>query len=490
MSKNVLLSIALLVIVVIMFSFKSSLKKDSRQPNIIFILSDDHSSLAISSYGSQLNKTPNIDRLASQGVLFKNAFVVSSLCSPSRASILTSQYGAESGFLRIGDSLNAAINTLPKILQQVNYETAILGKWHLRSQPLGFDYCQVVRDQGAFFDPKFLTSEQWTDKNNKGEEHKGYFTDIITDKAIKWLENRSSEKPFALFVHHKSPHAPHITPEKYDSLFSKDLPFPSTFHEEFNNKTSFLRNTEAPYSKLENAYESDVFNSLNTKRAPPGVIRGTAAYKEWAYQTLYKGYYRQIANLDDNVGRLLNYLDQEGLSENTIIVYTSDNGWFLGQHGLFNKMWMYEESLRVPLIISYPGHIASNKINNNIISSLDFAPTLLDYASAKVPSSMRGKSVRPILEGNEPANWRKSFFYHYYDQFGVPEILGIRTEQYKLINYIKGDSTEWEFYNLKNDPFEMDNQINNPDQIRKINELKNKLMKEKVRYDLPIQKRK
>lgn len=486
MIKTVWMPVTLCCVVFMMIGLTSFSQRHPRQPNIIFILSDDHASQAIGAYGSQLTKTPNIDRLASQGVLFNNAFVVSSLCSPSRASILTSQYGAESGFLRIGDSLDASINTLPKILQKVNYETAILGKWHLKSRPLGFDYCQVVRDQGLFFNPAFFTSENWADKNYKGEVSQGYFTDIITDKAIEWLENRNSDKPFALFVHHKAPHAPHITPEKYDSLFTKDLPFPSNFNEEYNNKNSFLRNDEAPYSKLQNAYEFDVYNSSSHKNAPPGIKRGTAEYKVWAYQTLYKGYLRQIANLDDNIGRLVNYINRKGLTENTIIVYTSDNGWFLGQHGLFNKMWMYEESLRVPLIISYPGHIVANKTNANIISSLDFAPTLLDFASAKIPSSMRGKSFRSILEGNQPTNWRTSFYYHYYDQFGVPEILGVRTVQYKLIQYIKGDRTEWEFYNLKNDPFEMENQINHPDYIQVINELKIKLNEEKNKYDITI----
>lgn len=490
MIKTVWMPVALCCVVFMMIGLTCFSQKHPRQPNIVFILSDDHASQAISAYGSRLAKTPNIDRLASQGVLFNNAFVVSSLCSPSRASILTSQYGAESGFLRIGDSLDASINTLPKILQKGNYETAILGKWHLKSRPLGFDYCQVVRDQGLFFNPAFFTSENWGDKNYKGEVSQGYFTDIITDKAIDWLENRNSDKPFALFVHHKAPHAPHITPEKYDSLFTNDLPFPSNFNEEYSNKNFFLRNEEAPYSKLQNAYEFDVYNSNSSKNAPPGIKRGTAEYKEWAYQTLYKGYLRQIANLDDNIGRLLNYINSKGLSEQTIIVYTSDNGWFLGQHGLFNKMWMYDESLRVPLIISYPGHIGANKSNADIISSLDFAPTLLDFASAKIPSSMRGKSFRSILEGNQPTDWRTSFYYHYYDQFGVPEILGIRTAQYKLIQYIKDDRTEWEFYNLKKDPLEMDNQINYPGYIQVINDLKNKLNEEKNKYEFSIHRNK
>lgn len=458
-------------------------KTENQRPNILFILSDDHSVKAVSSYGSKLNTTPNIDRIANQGMLFENAFVVSSLCAPSRASILTSQYGGESGFLRIGDVLDTSLNTLPKILQNATYETAIFGKWHLKSKPLGFDYCQVVHDQGEYFDPVFFRSEEWNNKEKNEEASQGYFTDIITDKAINWLKNKKSDKPFALFVHHKAPHAPHITPDKYDSLFTQDLPFPSNFNDDFSDNTSFLKDGECPFSKLQNAYEYDIYNSINNKEAPSNIKRGTSEYKEWAYQTLFKGYYRQIVNLDENVGKLLDYLEQNGLDKNTIVIYTSDNGWFVGQHGLFNKMWMYEESLRIPLIISYPGHVMKNRINSSLISSLDFAPTLLDYAGVEIPSSMQGYSFKPILEGSEPNNWRKTFFYHYYDQFGVPEILGIRNKQFKLINYIGKDVSEWEFYNLKNDPEEMHNQINNPAYSKIINDLKNEMINDKNRFN-------
>jgi arylsulfatase A-like enzyme len=232
---------------------------------------------------------------------------------------------------------------------------------------------------------------------------------------------------------------------------------------------------------LQNAYEFDIYNSIHDRKAPVDIKRGTLKYKEWAYQTLLKGYFRQIANLDENVGKLLDYLDKTGLNENTIVVYTSDNGWFTGQHGLLNKMWMYEESLRTPLIIRYPEHVKKNSINNNLISSLDFAPTLLDYAGAKIPSSMRGHSFRKILEGNIPSDWRTSFLYHYYDQYGVPEIIGIRTDRFKLINYFNKDSSEWEFYDLKDDPDEMHNQINDPIKRDLINDLKNKIIKEKIR---------
>jgi arylsulfatase A-like enzyme len=467
----------------ILTGFTLPSEKKDPPPNIIFILSDDHSTLAVGKYGSKHIQTPHIDRLASEGVRFTNAFVVSSLCSPSRASILTSQYGAENGYLRIGNTLDTSLNTLSKILQKANYETAILGKWHLGSQPMGFDYCRVVRNQGDFFNPTFFTAENWSSKERKGEVVQGYFTDIITDKAIDWLENRKKDKPFALFVHHKAPHAPHVTPEKYEEQYTEDFPIPSNFTDAHTNRNSFLKDSASPFSKLEDANEYDIYNDEKNKKAPAHIKKGTTAYKEWAYQTLLKGYSRQIANLDENIGRLVDYIDQKGLSNNTIIVYTSDNGWFLGQHGLFNKMWMYEESLRVPLIIRYPGHIPKNKTSHQLISSLDYAPTLLAYAQTSIPSSMRGFSIKPILEGDKPQNWRTSFFYHYYDQFGVPEIEGLRTEQFKLIHHKSANKSEWEFYDLKKDPQEMNNQINNPKLEHIITDLKNKLIEEKAQLE-------
>ncbi|MCL4484056.1 MAG: sulfatase [Bacteroidetes bacterium] len=457
-------------------------KNQGQRPNIIFILADDHSSAAISAYGQSLIKTPNIDRLSASGTLFMNVFVVSSLCAPSRAAILNGQYGGKSGFKRIGDVFNGAGNTLPNLLQKAGYVTGIIGKWHLKSQPLGFQYFEVIKDQGLFFNPEFFsTTEEW--ESNRGHVSNGYFSDIITDKSIDWLKRRDPDKPFALFVHHKAPHAPHITPKTYDSLFTKDLPVPETFDDSFDDNNSWLRNREQPYSKLQNAYEFDVYNSDGNKTPPPGIKRGTPAYKDWAYQTMYKGYYRQIANLDENVGRILDYLEQTGLDENTIVIYTSDNGWFLGDHGLFNKMWMYDESMKIPLLISYKGHIMNGQKNESFISSLDFAPTLLDYAGVEIPGSMQGRSIRPILEGSVPEDWRTSFFYHYFDQFGVPEHYGLRTEKFKLINFVGPGISDWEFYDLKNDPKEMKNQINNPAFKQTINSLKTELSDAKNKFE-------
>lgn len=421
-------------------------------------MSDDHASAAISSYGSKIIKTPNIDRIAQNGMRFTNAFVVSSLCAPSRAAILNGQYGGKSGFKRIGDVFDGSQQTLPKLLQKGGYKTAIFGKWHLRSEPTGFDYYEIVRGQGNYFDPRFFTNEdQWKDEKKGGTISKGYHANIITDKSMQWMEQREKDSPFALFVHYKVPHAPHVTPGKYDSLFTRNLPKPDTFYDSFEDNNSFIKNSDYQWSKLEYISDFDVRNSRNYNGPPNGIERGTQAFKEWAYQTMYKGYYRQLASLDDNVGRLLDYLEASGIDENTIIVYTSDNGWFLGDHGLFNKMWMYEESFKIPLIISYPDHISENTVEDRIVSTLDFAPTFLDYAGVEIPSSMQGRSLKPILEGEKPETWRTSFFYHYYDQFGVPEHYGVRTHDFKLIKFFDSTRTEYELYDLSDDPKEINN---------------------------------
>lgn len=472
-------------VLIIIVSCKNNGQKQvpDTKPNIVFILSDDHAPAAISAYGDKIMHTPNIDRIAENGMLFENTFVVSSLCAPSRAAIFNSQYGAKSGFKRIGDVFDGSGNTLPNLLQQANYQTAIFGKWHLKSQPIGFNYYELVFDQGLFFDPVFYkTGQEWA-KENGGSLTKGYFSDIITDRSIQWLEQRNADQPFALFIHYKAPHAPHITPEKYDSLFVEDLPVPKTFYDDFADNNSSLREEEQPYSKLQNAYESDVYNSIHQKTAPEGTERGTPEYKRWAYQTMFKGYYRQVANMDDNIGRVLDYLEENDLTENTIIIYTSDNGWFLGDHGLFNKMWMHEESIRIPFLMSYGKQVKAKSKNADIISSIDFAPTLLDYAGVEIPETMYGKSFRKILEGETPDDWRTSFFYHYFDQFGVPEMYGIRTHDFKLIKVLKKSGDEYEMFDLKNDPEELINLADNPDYQQLKEKLIQQMEVEKAKFE-------
>jgi arylsulfatase A-like enzyme len=468
-------------------SCRDSDADSNRKPNIVFIMSDDHAAAAISSYGSTIVNTPNIDRIAQQGVRFTNAFVTSSLCSPARAAIITGQYGAKSGYKRIGDYFDGSKQTLPKLLQEGGYETAIFGKWHLFSQPTGFDHYEVVRGQGLYFDPSFYkTGMEWNEDwksvrvNDRGEITPGYFTDIVTGKSIDWLENRKSNNSFALFVHHKAPHSPHVTHERYDHLFNEKIPVPETFDASFEGKNSYLKYDTAPDNKIQNAVPYALINSRDDMykiyrgEYKPPVERGTRAYKEWGFQTLYQGYHRQIVSLDDNIGRLLDYLEEKGLDKNTIIVYASDNGWFLGDYGLYNKMLMYEESLKIPLVISYSDRFKGNRVEDHLVSILDFAPTFLDYAGVEIPDFMQGKSLRPILEGRNPREWRKSFFYHFYDQFNVPEHYGIRTHDHKLIKFLDPRGTEFELYDLKADPKETNNLFDDP----KYRQIQETLMRE------------
>jgi len=441
------------------------------EPNILFILSDDHSPAAISSYGQSMITTPNIDRIAASGIRFTNCFSVISLSAPSRAAILTGLYSANNRVLRIGDVLDSTLITFPKILHDAGYQTALFGKWHLRSEPVGFDYYSIIHDQGDYYNcPVKISTEEWAMGPGK-TIIPDYITDVLTDMSIDWLENRDRSKPFCLLLHHKAPHHPWIYPEKYDSLFAeKDLPEPATFSDDYEGKNQYLLNESCRFSKLQYVH-SWHFN----KPPPVNTEVGSEEYKKWAYQEVFKGYYRLVASLDDNIGRLLDYIHKAGLDRNTIIIYMSDNGFFLGDHGLFNKQWMYEESIKIPLIIKLPGENKKDKVINKMVSELDLASTILDFAHLEIPPHFQGQSLKPLIEGKKSASWRKSHYYHYFSQYEVPENYGIRTEKFKLIIIVGSDSSEWEFYDLENDPEEMINQINNPDFKQIVDSLKSEL---------------
>jgi len=449
--------------------------ESSKKPNIVFIMADDHATNAMSCYGSKLNSTPNIDRLASEGVRFTNCFNVSSLCAPSRAALITGKYNHVIGFKLYTDVLDRDQMTFSKLLKTGGYETAIVGKWHLGTEPSGFDYYKVLPEQGRYFDcPMKEKGQPWEDGRSGGIVNQGYVTDVITDSSIEWLENRDSTQPFCLMVHHKAPHTPHHYPERYEKLFSEDdLTKPDTFDDTFEGKNSALVNDKCGYSKLSNAYP----NHFN-KKVPSGCVGED--YKEWGYQTFFKGYLRLVAALDENVGRLLDYLDKSGLSDNTLVVYTSDNGFFLGDHGLFNKMWMYEESLHIPLLVRYPNEIKAGAVNRELVSILDFAPTFLDYASVEIPSEFQGMSIRPLLQGKKLKNWRSAHYYRFYEQVEVPAHYGIRTKRYKLLYFDNTD--EWEFYDLEKDPSEMQNCYNSRQYTKVIGGLKKELVELRVKY--------
>jgi len=447
-----------------------SCQQEKQPPNIIFIMSDDHAVGAISAYGNSLLETPNIDKLADQGMRFNNCFNVVSLCGPSRAAILSGAYSVHNGYMRNGDSFERNQVTFPKLLQQAGYETAIIGKWHLVTQPAGFDYYNVIPYQGKFFDcPMKETGQEWLNRDKGGIVQPGYLTEVITDKAIDWLKNHDQKKPFCLLVHHKAPHGPYDYPERYEKLFDNTLlSEPDNFYDNFEGKNMGLVNGNCGWSKLSNIYPSH-FN----KEVPDTLENGTLGYKKWAYQNIIKGYHRLVLSLDENIGRLMDFVDNSDLIKNTIVVYTSDNGWFLGDHGLFNKMWMYEESLHVPLIIRYPGKVKPATVSDDFVSVLDFATTFLNYAGIEKPEHFQGQSIKPLLMGETPDHWRSTHFYHYFGQFEVPSHYGIRTNDYKLIYFYEAEKEpEWELFDMKNDPQEMINLIQNPEYAEVLKNLK------------------
>lgn len=459
-----------------------SCQQEEKRPNIIFILSDDHTMGAISAYGNSMMATPHIDKLADEGMRFNNCFNVVSLCGPSRAAILSGRYSVHNGYMRNGNSFDRNQISFPKLLQLAGYETAVIGKWHLVTQPAGFDYYNVIPYQGKYFDCKMKeTGQDWQDGNEGGIVQPGYLTEVITDEAIEWLKKRDQDKPFCLLVHYKAPHGPYHYPERYEKIFADTtLTVPDNFYDNLKGKNRELVEGNCGYTKLSTIYPSH-FNS----QMPDSLEKGKTGYKKWAYQHVIKGYYRLVAALDENIGRLMNFVDETGLNKNTLVVYTSDNGWFLGEHGFFNKMWMYEESLKVPLIIRYPKKVERALVSDDFVSVLDFAATFLDYAGIEKPEQFQGQSIRTILEGKTPDNWQASHFYHYFGQFEVPSHYGIRTKDYKLIYFYEAkEEPLWELYDLKKDPKEMINVIEDPAYAQTIKDLKLLLNQKRNKLEL------
>ncbi|WP_211748852.1 sulfatase [Paenibacillus sp. Marseille-Q4541] len=448
------------------------------RPNIVFIMSDDHAAHAISSYGSKINTTPNIDRIAEEGIRFDQCFCTNSICTPSRASILTGTYNHVNGVKTLSDRLDGRQLTVAKLLKEDGYQTAMIGKWHLghggESDPTGFDYWSVLPGQGDYFDPNFI-------EMGKNIKEEGYATDIITDKSIGWIHKRDKDKPFFLMCHHKAPHRPWIPDHKHAHMYEDiDIPEPETFHDDYSNRASAA-------AAAEMRIDRDL-TKTDLKMDPPEHLEG-AALKSWKYQRYIKDYLRCIASVDDNVGRLLDYLDDEGLSDDTMVIYTSDQGFFLGDHGWYDKRFMYEESLQMPFVVRYPRKIPAGQVSNHMVLNVDFAPVFLDYAGIPIPESIQGVSFRSILEGEEPKSWRTSMYYRYWmhmSEHNVYAHYGIRTDQYKLIYYYadalgsagatdEPKTPEWELFDLKKDPYEMINVYDDPDYERVVQVLKQEL---------------
>lgn len=445
----------------------------TERPNILFIMSDDHAPHALSCYGSRLNQTPNLDRLAREGARFTRCFDTVALCAPARASLITGKYCHKHGFYRNSDAFDGSQQSFPKLLQAAGYETAIFGKWHLGTQPEGFDHYSLLNGHGCYFNPEMIQPHHtW----GRGEVEQGYLTELLAEQPIRWLRERKSDQPFCAMIHHKAPHTQHEYPERYEALYREDLPFPDTFDDDFATR-AVLRNAEARWSKLTHIVPNDLKgNELGD--GPEADRSDQEAFKRWAYQTFFKGYLRLIAAMDESIGRVLDYLDASGLAENTLVVYTSDNGFFLGDHGLYNKMWMYEESLGLPLLMRLPGAIAPGNVRTELASILDFAPTFLELAGAPVPEDLQGRSLLPLLRTQSPpADWRDGHYYHYYGQFGVPSHCGIRTETHKLIWFYEATDPDeaWELFDLQKDPHERVNLAPEPGSANRLNAMRGKL---------------
>lgn len=433
-----------------------------RPPNILYIMSDDHAAHAISACGSRINRTPNIDRIASGGMKLNNCFCTNSICTPSRAAILTGQYSHKNGVYTLNDALDGSRDNVAKQLRKAGYQTAIVGKWHLKNNPTGFDYWNILPGQGVYYDPDFITADG-------KKPHKGYCTDLIADFSLDWLKKRDKSKPFFLMCHHKAPHRPWDPAPKYAHEFDGEkVPEPDNLFDHYEGKARSVANVQMKVG------ENNTMRDLKVDK--PAGLSGDELRK-WAYQYYVKDYLRCVQSVDDNVGRVLDYLDKDGIASQTIVIYTSDQGFFLGDHGFFDKRLMYEESLRMPFLIRYPGTIKPNSVSNDIVLNVDFAPMFLDYAGASTPSSMQGRSFRGVLEGRHPKDWRTGMYYRYWmhndPDHHVPAHYGIRTADYKLIYYYgkplgmtgsfePATAPEWEFYDLKKDKREMVNRYSDP----------------------------
>lgn len=469
----------------------------AEQPNILFIFSDDHAPQAIGAYGSNINETPNLDRIAKEGAVFRNSFCANSICGPSRACILTGKHSHLNGFLRNGNRFDPTQTTFPRLMQEVGYETAIIGKWHLSTDPVGFDHWEVLPGQGSYYNPDLIQMD------GSRRRYTGYCTDIITENSLAWLREREDKsQPFLLMCQHKAPHRNWSPPPRHFSLFKNtDVPEPETLFDDYSGRSELLKqnemsiddhfywghdmkfNGENPFpdhflSRLGNAeyrrMNDDQKAAWDAAYEPENqafiakMKEGGFTDKEvvqWKYQRYIKDYLRCIQAVDDGVGRLLEYLDESGMAENTIVIYSSDQGFYLGEHGWYDKRWMFEESLLMPFLIRWPGVIQPGVDSTALIQNIDYGPTFLDVAGAEIPAEMQGRSMVPMLknQGKPSASWRDAIYYAYYENaavHNVPVHDGVRTDRYKLIFFPRG--REWNLFDLQKDPKELQSVHDDP----------------------------
>ncbi len=477
----------------------SSFAKLRQSPNIVWIFSDDHSIQTIGAYGGRfkkLNPTPNIDTLARDGMIFKRCYVGNSICAPSRATLLTGKHSHLNGKYDNSGGFNQGQQTFPKILRKHGYQTAMIGKIHLPGKMQGFDYWEVLPGQGRYNNPKFITEEGTTG-------YKGYVTDIITDKALEWLtEKRDKSKPFMLMIHHKAPHRNWIPAKRDMARYADiDMPEPDNLFDDYKTRTTAAHKQDMNIKKTMRMQGDLKVNPGNPRATTGQYAKRNKFFNEhklegrdlvkWKYQIYLKDYLRCIWSVDENIGRVLKYLEDNGLSDNTIVMYSSDQGFYMGEHGWFDKRFMYEESFRTPLLVRWPGVVKKGSINNDLTQNIDFAETFLDLAGIPIPDDMQGVSLVPLLKGETPKDWRKYLYYHYYEYPGCHKVRrheGIAGKRYKLIRFygkhVPGGE-EWELYDLDKDPKEMNNIYNNPEYATKIKKLKTELSKLKTYYKVP-----
>lgn len=511
MSNSPALSPSRIVLLLIgcWFACGSSPIRAAERPNIIFMFTDDHAYQAISAYGSKVNETPNIDRIASEGMIFRNSFVTNSICGPSRAVILTGKHSHVNGFRKNDDRFDGNQVTFPKLLQKAGYNTAVIGKWHLRSDPQGFHHWEILPGQGHYYNPDFVT------KDGKHQEA-GYVTDVITDKSLKWIsENR--DKPFMLMMQHKAPHREWMPGPNHLSLYDDvTIPEPDSLFDDYATRGSAARDQDMTIAKTMNLTSDNKVWELDPEREKKHIWHynvgrmddnqrktWNAAYApknkafiaadlkgrdlvRWKYQRYMKDYLRCVASVDDSVGRVLDYLKESGLEKNTVVIYSSDQGFYLGEHGWFDKRFMYEESMRTPLLVKWAGRVAEGSSSDKLVQNLDYAQTMLDLAGVAPPDEMQGASLVPLLKGNDPP-WRDSLYYHYYEGADswhrVAKHDGIRTDRYKLIHFYTLEY--WELYDLKHDPHETNNVYGNAGLEALTAELKKKFALLKRGYRVP-----
>ena len=502
--KNVVRLSGFCLLLTIVSTLAPSLVAGDKRPNILFIFTDDHASHSLSCYGSKINKTPNLDRIASEGMLFENCFCTNSICGPSRAVILTGKHSHLNGFLQNGNKFDAAQQSFPRLLQAAGYTTAVIGKWHLghggKSDPQGFDYWEILRGQGPYYNPPMF-------RNGDPAKHIGYTTDIITDLALDWLNNASGkDKPFMLMFQHKAPHRNWQPSPKHLTMYDGvEIPEPDNLFDDYSGRGRAAHEQDMSIAKTMTA--SDL------KLVPPGNLTPeqletwNAAYEpknkafrdanlrgkdlvRWKYQRYIKDYLRCVASVDDNVGRVLDWLDESGLADNTIVIYSSDQGFYLGDHGWFDKRFMYEESYRMPLMARWPGRIPAGSRCSALTTNLDFAETFLDIAGVEIPSDMQGHSLTTLFEGSVPDNWRDSLYYHYYEFYEdrraahmVRRHYGVRTDRYKLIHFY--NVGEWELYDLEKDPREMTSVHGHADYAGVVKDLTAEVQRLQMHYQVP-----